>query len=227
MWSADELNRAVALYDREDLQVMLHAIGDRAVRMALDAYEHAARINGSAGRRHRVEHAEVTDPADVPRFAYLGVIASTQALFANPDKATLEHYAVLLGPVRAARANAFKPFDDAGAVQAFGSDWPVFSMRALDGIYCAVTRTTAEGTPAGGYYPEHRLSAEAALRHFTRDAAYAEFAESVKGTLAPDKLADFVVLSDDILAPPAARIREAKVLRTVMGGRDTYKAPGP
>ena len=101
-------------------------------------------------RRHRVEHAEVPRPADIPRFKALGVIASTQALFANPDKTTLENYAVLLGPERAARANAFKLFDDAGAVQAFGSDWPVFSTEvAARGVYCAVTRTTPEGPRPG------------------------------------------------------------------------------
>jgi predicted amidohydrolase YtcJ len=221
-----DLDAAVALYDREGFQILLHAIGDRAIRMALDAYERAALANGTRGRRHRIEHIEVPHPADVPRFASLGVIASTQALFANPDKGLLENYAVVLGPQRSARANAFKRFDDAGALQAFGSDWPVFSMEALRGIYCAVTRTTPEGAPAGGWHPESRIGVEAALRHFTRDAAYASHDEDVKGTLAPGKLADFVVLSEDILAGPPERILKAKVLLTVMGGRDSYRAPG-
>jgi predicted amidohydrolase YtcJ len=172
MWTQEELNEAAALYDREGFQIQLHAIGDRAIRMALDAFEHASRANGTSGRRHRIEHAEVPAPADLPRFRSLGVVASTQAMFANPDKTALENYAVLLGPERTARANAFARFDAAGIVQAFGSDWPVFPMEPLRGLFCAVTRMTPEGTPAGGWHPENRISAEAALRHFTADAAW-------------------------------------------------------
>lgn len=224
MWSEPDLDAAVAFYDREGFQILLHAIGDRAIHMALDAYERAARANGTIGRRHRVEHVEVPAAADRARFKSLGVIASTQALFANPDKGLLDNYAVLLGPQRAAEANAFRKFDEAGVVQAFGSDWPVFSMEVLKGIYCAVTRTTPAGTPQGGWYPENRISVAAALRHFTRDAAYASFDEGLKGTLAPGQLADFVVLSEDILEGPPERILEAKILLTVMGGNDTYHA---
>jgi hypothetical protein len=223
-WTSDDLDRTVALYDREGFQVFLHAIGDKAIRMALDAYERAARTNGTSGRRHRVEHVEVPTRADIARFKPLGVIASTQALFANPDQNTSEVYAVNLGPDRTARAMAFRSLDEAGAVQAFGSDSPVFSMEVLRGIYCAVTRMTPEGTPAGGWQPQERISAEAALRHFTRDAAYASFEERRKGTLAPGMLADLVVLSDDIVAVPPAQILKARVLLTVMGGRDTYRA---
>lgn len=224
MMTEEQLKRAVALYDREGFQVMLHAIGDRAIRMALDAYENAARENGTSGRRHRVEHAEAPALVDYPRFEKLGVIASTQALFANPDRTTLENYAVLLGPERASRANAYRLFDVAGARQAFGSDYPVFSMEVLRGIYAAAARKTPEGTPSGGWYPENRITVEAALGHFTRDGAYASFDEREKGTLEAGKLADFVVLSDDILQPPVERVLKTKVLLTVMGGRETYRA---
>ena len=126
---------------------MLHAIGDKAIHMALDSYETPRKVNDTRGRRHRVEHIEVPLIADYPRFKLLGVIVSTQALFANPDATTLNNYAVLLGPARASHANAFKLFDDAGAVQAFGSDYPVFSMEELKGIYCAAARKTAVGKP--------------------------------------------------------------------------------
>jgi predicted amidohydrolase YtcJ len=223
MWTQEELDHAVALYDRNGFQIWLHAIGDKAIHMALDAYESAAAGNHSSGRRHRVEHAEVPDPRDFARFKQLGVIASTQALFANPDSTTLENYAVLLGPERASHANAFRLFDEAGAMQAFGSDYPVFSMEVLRGIYCAATRTTPAGKPAGGWYPQNRIPVEAALRHFTADAAYASFDEQEKGTLSAGKLADFVVLSRDILSEPPAAILDAKVLLTVMGGRVTYR----
>jgi predicted amidohydrolase YtcJ len=154
----------------------------------------------------------------------LGVIAVTQPMFANPDATTLGNFAVLLGPARASHADAFKIFDDAGAVQAFGSDWPVFTDEPLAAIYCAVTRMTPAGTPVGGWYPAGRVTVEAALRHYTRDAAYASFDEKIKGTLAPGKLADLVVLSEDILTIPPAQILTTKVLLTVMGGRDTYRA---
>jgi predicted amidohydrolase YtcJ len=224
-WTSEELDRTVALYDREGFQIMLHAIGDRAVAQALDAYERAAKLNGTSGRRHRVEHIEVPRRADLPRFKALGVIASTQAIFAEPDQATLENYAVLLGPERSSRANAFRLFGDAGAVQAFGSDSPVFSMEVLRGIFAAVSRQTRKGTPPGGWYPENRISAEAALRHFTADAAYASFDGDAKGTLVPGKLADLVVLSEDIAAAPPGRILETRVLLTVMGGRDTFRSP--
>jgi predicted amidohydrolase YtcJ len=223
-WDQADLNATVALYDREGFQVLLHAVGDKAIHMALDAYEYAAKTNGTSGRRHRIEHVEVPALADLPRFGRLGVLAVTQPMFANPDATTLGNFAVLLGPARAAHADSFTLFDDAGAVQAFGSDWPVFTNEPLKAIYCAVTRMTPEGTPAGGWYPLGRVSVEAALRHYTRDAAYASFDEAIKGTLSPGKLADLVVLSDDILGVPPARILKTRVLLTVMGGKDTYRA---
>lgn len=224
MWTQDVLDRTVARYDRAGFQIMLHAIGDRAIRMALDAFAATARMNHSSGRRHRIEHLEVPDPADLPRFKRLGVIASTQAMFGYPDATTLGNYAGLLGPARASRANAFKKLDDAGATQAFGSDFPVFTMEVLKGINTAVNRTTADGTPRGGWYPENRISVETALRHFTRDGAYASFDETDKGTLEAGKLADFVVLSANILTEPPARLLATKVLLTIMGGRETYRA---
>ena len=222
-WTPEELNRTVALYDKQGFQIFLHAIGDRGIHMALDAYENAAKVNGPRDRRHRVEHIEAPRLEDIARFKPLGVLASTQPLFAYPDKNQLEVYLPMLGPDRAKRAMAFKTIDDSGALQFFGSDWPVYSCEVLKGLHIAVTRETVEGTPAGGWNPEQKVSAEAALRHFTRDVAYAGFEEQVKGTLAVGKLADLVVLSDDILAGPE-RILKAKVMLTVMGGQDTYRA---
>ncbi|HUL76195.1 MAG TPA: amidohydrolase [Vicinamibacteria bacterium] len=223
-WTQEELDRTVAAYDKAGWQVMLHAIGDRGIDMALTAFEHAARANATSGRRHRVEHVEVPRTADLPRFKAAGVIASTQAMFPYPNRNHLEVYVPTLGPERARRALAFRSIDDAGAVQAFGSDWPVFTAEVVRGIACAVTRTTIEGTPPGGWEPTQKLTAEAALRHFTSDAAFAEHAERQKGTLAPGKLADFVVLSQDLLAVPPARIKDTKVLLTVLGGQDTWRA---
>ena len=220
-----ELTEAVTRYDSAGIQVELHAIGDLAIRMSLDAFGAAAERNGARDRRHRVEHVEVPDPVDIPRFAALGVIASSQAIFAGPDETTLTNYAPLLGPVRASHAMPFRALDDAGAVQAFGSDYPVFSMDPMLGIHIAVTRQMPDGTPPGGWFPEHRIGLEAALRHYTRDAAYAAFRELELGVLAPGMLADFVVLSEEIIGAEAAALLRTKPVLTVMGGRDTFRAP--
>jgi len=225
-FTQEELDRTVAAYDKAGWQVMLHAIGDRAIDMALTAFERAARANGTSGRRHRVEHLEVPRTLDLPRFKAAGVIASTQAMFPYPNANHLEVYVPALGKERARRALAFKATDDAGAIQAFGSDWPVFTAEVVRGIATAVTRTTFEGTPAGGWEPTERLSVEAALRHFTRDAAYAEHAEQERGLLKEGRVADFVVLSQDLLALPPERIKDTKVLLTVLGGQDSFRAPG-
>ncbi len=219
-WTPEELQSAVAAYDKEKFQIFLHAIGDRAIDLALRAYEKAGR---GSSRRHRIEHMEVPRFQDLPRFKAQGVIASTQALFAERGPGMFAAYLPMLGP-RGARAMPFKAIDDAGALQAFGSDWPVHPPDVLRGIHCAVTRTSPDGKPAGGWEPAQRISAEAALRHFTRDAAYAAFDEGTRGTLAPGKLADLVVLSADITAIPPAEIVKTKVLLTVVGGQDTYRA---
>ncbi|HEY6552453.1 MAG TPA: amidohydrolase, partial [Vicinamibacteria bacterium] len=152
-WAEAELDRAVADFDRQGFQVLLHAVGDKAVHVALNAFERAARANGTTGRRHRVEHLEVARPQDLARFAPLGVVASTQPSFANPDRNHFEVYLPALGPERGSRALAFKSIDDARATQAFGSNWPVSSPSVLPGLYAAVTRMTPEGTPTGGWEP--------------------------------------------------------------------------
>ncbi len=223
-WSAADLTETVARYDSAGIQVELHAIGDRAIRMALDAYEAVGKRNPPRDRRHRVEHLEVPDPSDIPRFATLGIIPSTQAIFATPDKTTLENYVPMLGPERAQHAQPFKDLDDAGAMQAFGSDYPVFPMDPLLGTWIAVTRQNPDGTPAGGWYPEHRISLEAALRHYTYGSAYAAFREQELGTLKEGMLADFVVLSDEIFGVAPTALLKTKPVLTVMGGRDTYRA---
>jgi predicted amidohydrolase YtcJ len=227
MMSQDALNRAVTAYDQAGLQVALHTIGDGAIRMALDAYAHAAQVNGPRERRHRLEHVEVPALADLPRMRELGVVASTQPIGATPDATTLENYAPMIGPARASIAYSPRIFDDAGVVQAFGSDYPVYTMDPIAGIHAVVTRQTRAGTPAGGWYPANRISVEAALRHYTRDAAYSSFEEDLKGTIAPGLYADFVVLSHDLLAATPAQLLETRVLATYMGGRETFRAADP
>ncbi|MGD8539584.1 MAG: amidohydrolase [Candidatus Aminicenantes bacterium] len=219
-----EINETVAFYDEAGFQVLIHAIGDKAINMALNAFEHAQKVNGTRDHRHRVEHAEMPKLSDVQRFKELGVIASTQPMFANPDATVLENFAVLLGPERAQYADSFSLYDDAGVVQVFGSDYPVMTYDVLRGIEVAVTRMTESGTPPGGWYPKGCISVEAALRHYTVDAAYGSLQEDVRGSLTAGKYADFVVLSRDILEIDPTEISETNVLLTVMGGQNTYKS---
>lgn len=222
MWEPHELAQAVARYDSAGLQIQLHAIGDGAIRMALDAFQALPDPNA---RRHRIEHLEVPHPDDLPRFAAMGVLASTQAIFATPDATTLTNYAPRLGPDRAARAMPFRSLDQAGAVQAFGSDHPVFPMDPLLGVYTAVTRQLPDGTPQGGWEPHERITLEAALRHYTWGSAYAAFREEELGTLQPGMMADLVVLSDEILGEPPSALLTTRPVLTMMGGRVTWRVP--
>jgi predicted amidohydrolase YtcJ len=223
-WQPDALKAAVVAADKAGLQVYLHAIGDRGVRMALDAHEAAAKANGPRDRRGRIEHIETISAADYPRFAALGVIASMQPLHADPNQNLLEVWAKNAGPDRASRGFSWANLERAGARLAFGSDWPVVTSDVRRGLYCAVTRKTREGTPAGGWHPEMAVSLDSALRHYTIDAAYASFEEGVKGSLAPGKLADLVVLADDIFKTPPETILKTKIVLTMLGGKVVYKA---
>jgi predicted amidohydrolase YtcJ len=224
-WETNELNQTVALYDKLGFQVMLHAIGDKAITQALDSFAYAAKVNGTTGLRHRIEHAEVPQLEDLRRMRDLGIIVTTTPMFANPDETVLKNFDPLLGPKRAPHADSFKIFDDAGIVQAFSSDWDAFTLSPIEGIAVAVTRVTADGKPIGGWYPAGRISVEAALRHYTIDGAYATFDETSRGTLTKGKLADFVVLSQDLTRIDPMLIRKTKVLLTVMGGTDTWRSP--
>ena len=224
-WDPKELNDTVALYDRLGFQILLHAIGDKAITEALDAFEFAAKTNGTTGRRHRIEHVEIPRLADLARFRDLGVIASTQPIFANPDATVLTNFEPLLGPERAPHADSFSLFDNAGVVQTFGSDYPVFYLSPIEGIAVAVTRMTADGKPPGGWHPAGRIPVEAALRHYTIDSAFATFDEDIRGSLVPGKLADFVVLSQDLTRIAPTAIRDTKVLLTIMGGKETHRSP--
>lgn len=225
-WDEAELMAAVAAADAAGLQVYIHAIGDRGVRQALDAHENAARVGGPRDRRGRLEHIETLDPADRPRFAALGVIASMQPLHAYPNVNVREVWAKNVGPERASRAWGWRDLEQAGARVAFGSDWPVVTADVRRGLHCALTRTTTEGSPAGGWIPQQAVSLESALRHYTADAAFASFEENDKGTLAVGRLADIAVLDRDVFAEGAASLLEARVVLTIAGGRVVHDARG-
>ena len=203
-------------------QVNTHAIGDRGVRVVLDAYEKALRTLGRTVGRHRVEHAQVVAPEDFARFATLDLIASMQPTHATSDMYWAEDR---LGPERVRGAYAWRSFLEHGVRLAFGSDFPVESANPLLGFYAAITRQDAEGWPEGGWYPEQRLTRAEALRAFTLDAAYAAFQEHELGSLTPGKYADFVVLSHDIMTVPPEQILQTRVLATFFGGRCVYHDP--
>jgi predicted amidohydrolase YtcJ len=221
----DELKKLVTLVDRRGWQVFTHAIGDGAVRMTLDAYEDAARVNPrpAQGRRHRIEHAETVDPADIPRFGRLGVIASYMPFHANPSPAQLDVWSANLGPARAARGWICRTLIDAGARLTFGSDWPVVSLDPRLEVNMAVTRKTPEGLPPAGWNAQEAISLEAALDAATSGAAYASFEETTKGRLAPGLLADIVVLSTDIFSTPPARLLDGVVDATIFDGKVAYR----
>jgi len=221
-WELETLKKTVAMYDEAGFQLILHGIGDRAIAESLDAFEYARQINGLRDSRHRIEHAEMPRLADLDRFRKFGVIASTQPMFAYPDTTVLENFSPLLGHDRAQHADNFALWDDAGVRQVFGSDNPVMTLSVLKGIEAAVTRMTETGNPPGGWYPDGRISVEAALRHYTSDSAWGTHDDKDRGTLEVGKFADFVVLSRNILEIDPTQISETQVLRTVMGGRPTY-----
>ena len=206
--------------DKAGLQVMVHAIGDRAIRLQLDIYERVEREDGPRDRRFRIEHAQHPAPSDIPRFAKLNIIASMQPYHAIDDGRWAD---AVIGPERAKSTYAFRSFLDANARLAFGSDWFVAPPTPLEGIYAAVTRRTLDGKHPGGWVPEQKITVEEALRAYTSGAAYASFEEDRKGTLERGKLADFAMIDRDITRIPAEEIRDARVLMTVVGGKVVYE----
>lgn len=222
LWEPEKYKSFVAQLDRGGIQVFTHAIGDRAIRLALDAYEEAAKQNGTYDLRHRVEHIEDPSAADIPRFGKLGVIASMQPLHAYPDDDTLKSWAPNLGPERAARGWPWRSIKQGGGVLAFGSDWPVVTLNPWPGIQTALTRQTAEGTPEGGWIPSERISLEDAIRGYTLDAAFAGHREKLEGSIEPGKIADLIIVSQDLFKIDPMKIGKTRVLLTMVGGRVVY-----
>ena len=215
VYEPGKYRRIVAELDRRGFQVCTHACGDRGVRIALDAYEYAARANGTRGRRHRIEHCENLSPEDLPRFARLGVVPCMMPRHAAPELTTRWREAV--GSGRADVSFLWRELLDAGATLAFASDWPVVSMNPLVGIGSAVSMTLAEGRPS-----PHRISVREAVDGYTRSAAFALHEEANRGTLAKGKYADFLVVSQDLFEIPPERIVETQVLQTFVDGRRVF-----
>ena len=206
--------------DSAGLQLMVHAIGDKAIHTLLNIYERVARENGERDRRFRIEHAQHIDPADIPRFGKLHVIPSMQPYHAIDDGRWAER---VIGTERSKTTYAFRSLLDNKARLVFGSDWFVAPPTPLEGIYAAVTRRTLDEKNPGGWMPNQKITVEEALTCYTVNAAYASFEENLKGSLEKGKLADFVVLERNILSIPPEEIRDVKVLLTVVGGKEAFK----
>jgi predicted amidohydrolase YtcJ len=211
-----KLKETMKQADLAGLQCSIHAIGDRANHLLLNYFEAIEKENGKRDRRFRIEHAQHLLPSDIQRFAKLGVIPSMQPYHAADDGRWAEKR---IGRERIKTTYAFRSLLDAGAVLTFGSDWFVAPLSPILGIHAAVTRQTIDGKNPQGWVPEQKISVEEAIRAYTASCAYAEFAEKDKGTLQVGKLADLVVLSQDLFKINPNDIEKTKVVYTIVGGR--------
>jgi hypothetical protein len=224
LWEPEKYRQAVLELDRRKFQIFTHATGDRAVHEALDAYEKAASKNGQRDARHRIEHVETISAEDVPRFARLGVIASMQPLHAYPDDDT-GVWLRSVGPEREKLAFAWNSLERAGARLAFGSDWEVVTMNPWPGVQTAVTRQTDKGQPPGGWVPEQRLTLAQTIEAYTLGAAYAGHRETTEGSLEAGKVADLIIVLQNVFEVAPLALGETRVLQTIVDGRTVYQAP--
>lgn len=205
--------------DRAGLQLIIHAIGDRANAALLDIFDAVEKINGPADRRARIEHAQHLRKTEIDRIARNKVIPSMQPYHAIDDGRWAES---VIGKARSRYTYAFKSLLDAGVPVAFGSDWSVAPASPVLGIYAAATRQTLDGENPGGWVPEEKISVERALLAYTQHGAYAAFEEDIKGSLTTGKLADIVILDQDLTRIAPESIKTAQVLRTIVGGKTVF-----
>lgn len=210
--------------DRNGLQLSVHAIGDRANNYMLNLFKEIIETNPKWDRRFRIEHAQHVRFEDIPRFAELGVIASVQPYHCIDDGVWAEKR---IGPERIKYTYPFRIFLDNSVMLCFGTDWTVAPLNPLLGIYAAVTRRTLDDKNPDGWIPDQKISVEEAIKCYTINSAYAAFEENVKGSIEVGKLADLVVLSDDILTIDPVRIKDVIVEMTVFDGKVIYKKPLP
>ncbi len=207
--------------DAAGLQLCTHAIGDQAISIILDLYAEVTKAHGEADRRFRIEHAQHMAAKDFARFAELHVIASVQPYHAIDDGRFAEAH---IGRDRSSRTYAFRTFLDHGVRLALGTDWEVAPLDPMQTVYAAVTRATLDGKNPEGWFPEQKLTVPETIEAYTMGSAYAEFQDNVKGSITPGKLADLVVVSDDIFTIPPEKIRDVHVLKTILGGKVIFDA---
>jgi predicted amidohydrolase YtcJ len=225
LWDPVQYRDAVSELDRHGIQIFTHAIGDRAIRLALDSYENAQKTNHTHDVRDRIEHIEDASAADIPRFGKLGVIASFQPLHGYPDDDVLKIWSGNIGPERAQRGFAWHSVASSGGVLAFGSDWPIVTLNPWPGVQNAVTRQTTEGNPPGGWLPKERVSLDDAIEAYTLGAAFAGHREKTEGSLEPGKSADLIVLAQDLFKIEPTEIAKTAVLLTMVAGKVVYESP--
>lgn len=216
----DKLTAMSVERDKAGFQLAFHAIGDRANRVALDAFEAARKANGPRDRRDRVEHAQIVASSDFARFAQLHVIASMQPSHETTDMRWAEGR---IGPERSKGAYGWQTFLKGGVRLAFGTDYPVETINPMRGLHACVTRELPDGTPPGGWQPQEKISMDECIAAYTSGSAYAEFEEGKKGRIAPGQFADIIVLSADVTKIPPSRILSTEVLQTFVGGKLVYE----
>jgi len=221
-WSAEEYTKAVTELDRRGFQIFTHAIGDRTMQQTLDGYAAAHKANGTKDSRDRIEHIEDPSADEIPRFGREGVIASMQPLHAYPNEDALQIWARNVGPERAQRAWPWHDIAAAGGILSFGSDWPVVTLDPWPGVRNLLTRQTTEGLPPGGWLPNECVTLEQAIQGYTLDAAFAARREKTEGSLETGKLADLIVLSQDVFKMDPHDLNKTKVLMTLVGGKVVY-----
>jgi predicted amidohydrolase YtcJ len=226
-WDRAELEQAVTAFDADGFGVHIHAIGDGAVRSGLDAIERSGQVNGPRDRRAVIAHAQLVHPDDLARFASLEVIANFQPLWAQRDRVMTKLTEPRLGWPRTAWQYPVGGLDRLGARISFGSDWPVTSMRPLDGLAVAVRRQTPSGEPPGGWLPEQRLPVERALAAYTEGVAFQAFEESIAGRVAVGQRADLCLLSGDPRSVPASELAGLEVLGTWSAGVEVFRSSTP
>ncbi len=213
----EELTGLIVYADRHGWQTGTHAIGDRGSHMVLNAVEQALNENGKRDMRHRIEHAQLLIPDDIRRFGQLGVVPSMQPTHCTTDMRFAEER---VGYDRCKTAYAWRSLLDAGAVLGFGTDWSVEPLDPMRGVFSSVTRTNIQRMePETGWFPEQKLTVWESVYYYTRGSAYADHLENVKGSLAPGRLADIVIMDRDLFTIPPAEILEARVDYTITGGR--------
>jgi predicted amidohydrolase YtcJ len=225
---SDEMHPISLMHDRmmkadaAGLQLCTHAIGDAGISAILDIYTDLVKVHGKADRRFRIEHAQHMAAKDFARFADLGVIASVQPYHAIDDGRWAEKR---IGHDRASRTYAFRTFLNDGVRLAFGTDWNVAPLNPMLTLYAATTRATLDGKNPNGWFPEQKLTVVEAVQAYTMGSAYAEFQDQEKGSITPGKLADMVIVNDDIFQIDPVKIRDVKVTKTIVGGKVVWEAP--
>jgi predicted amidohydrolase YtcJ len=220
----EQLTRLVTRLDREGFQVHIHAIGDRAIRVSLDAHEAAQKANGRRDARHHIAHLELIEPEDIPRFRDLGIIANFQPLWAFADPYIKDLTLPVIGPARSRWLYPIGSVARTGAMLAAGSDWPVTSMNPIEAIQVAVTRRGPTEPEGPAWIPEEKVGLATMIAAYTINGAYLNREEKETGSIEPGKAADLIVLDRDLFKVAPEKIHEAKVVLTLLEGREVFRA---